>query len=183
MPVGMMMPVCSLCLHVAFFSSPLGVFVQRRSTRFYLTLPRVCVCAWCPPPSARSRRFVGLTRASRIEDQVHAERLLTREKNTLEAVKILTGGIGINYIPMVSVTPVDGVFPPPCFVGARRYASIRFEDRDNRWKYGDTCMPAALAPSAARVSAMVHLAACVKLARQNNPGQNARWALECVCVC
>lgn len=132
-------------------------------------------CAICATKFQFVRRFVGLTRASRIEEQVHAERLLTREKNMVEAVKLLTGGVGINYIPMTSVTPVGGVFPPPCFA-AKNFASINLKDGDNPWKKNGE-LPAALAPAAARASAMVHLAVCVKRARQTNPSENARWAL------
>eukprot|EP00752_Nemacystus_decipiens_P003611 g3328.t1 len=122
-------------------------------------------------------RFVGLTRASRFEEQAHAERLLTREKNMLEAVKLLAGGVGISYVPTTSVTPMEGVFPPPCFA-AKNFASINLEDGgDGRWKKsGD--LPATLTPAAARASSMVHLALCVKGARQTNPNQNARSAMN-----
>lgn len=111
---------------------------------------------------------------------MHAERLLTRERNMPEAVRILTGGAGVSYVPTTSVTPVDGVFPPPCFT-TKRFASFSLEDEDkhgeeegSRWKRGGG-LPATLAPAAARASAMVHLAVCVKQARQNSPKQNQRW--------
>lgn len=107
---------------------------------------------------------------------MHAERLLTREKNMVEAVKLLAGGVGISYVPMTSVTPVGGVFPPPCFA-ANKFGKFV----ETPWKRnGD--LPATLAPAAARARAMVHLAVCVKRARQTNPNQNARWVGGCFFV-
>eukprot|EP00903_Cladosiphon_okamuranus_P011153 g10527.t1 len=61
-----------------------------------------------------------------------------RDYGENKAAKLLTGGVGINYIPMTSVTPVDGVFPPPCST-IKNLASINLDndDNDNRWKHGD----------------------------------------------
>lgn len=185
MPVGCLPAACALAKTRCMFPLVFRTIQHRKHAMLvvqqaiiYPTLTHVAVST---PNSFRpARRFVGLTRTSRVEDQVHAERLLTREKNTLEAVKLLTGGVGIHYIPMTSVTPVDGDFPPPCFT-TKNFASISLEadGSDNRWKCD---LPATLAPPATRASAMAHLAVCVKRARQTNPSENARWAPARACV-
>lgn len=105
----------------------------------------------------------------------------------LEAVKSLSAGVGskdaapdddacVAAVPMVSVTPVDGVFPPPCYV-AKSYGFRGVEDQDSPWKKRGH-LPEVLSPGP-RVSAMTHMAACVQQAVQKNPNQNAR-CVSCV---
>lgn len=138
---------------------------------------------------SRPRRFVGLTRSSGAADQALIQSICARERNMLEAVKSLSAGVGskdaapdddpcVDAVPMVSVTPVDGVFPPPCFV-SKNYGFRGSEDRDTLWKRGH--LPETLSPGP-RVSSMTHMAACVQQAVKKTPNQNARYVCVCVCV-
>ncbi|CAM9305781.1 unnamed protein product [Pylaiella littoralis] len=130
-------------------------------------------------------RFVGLTRSSGAADQALIQSICARERNMLEAVKSLSAGVGskdaapdddpcVDAVPMVSVTPVDGVFPPPCFV-SKNYGFRGSEDRDTLWKRGH--LPETLSPGP-RVSSMTHMAACVQQAVKRTPNQNARSTLN-----